>query len=278
MILNFDGLMNWGVQVGENLSDSLPELDYDIDDATSFDSRYDIQSGDVQKFCVGEAVEGLKIEAGGCRFQTKASGDGSFYVETSNSGRFQAYLENGTLYVRETPASRRWNSWENWEKCVVTLYVPEDYHYREIDIALGAGELVFDGLDADTVRLEVGAGRFAAAGLKAGELELQAGMGQIELKDVNVEKVDAEIGMGELSLEGAIEGSVDASCAMGNVDMRISGSQKDFNYRIDGAMGNIDLGAENYSGFGVSKTVDNGAAKEMRIQCDAGNITIVFTN
>lgn len=271
--LNFDGFVNWGIRMSENL----PELDYDIDEAASFDSRYDILSGSVQKFCLGEEVEVLKIEAGGCRFQTKPSGDNSFYVETSGSGKFQAYLESGILQIREIPVSKRWNSWDEWEKCVVTLYVPEEHHYREIDISLGAGELEFNGLAGDKVSLEVGAGRIAADGLKAETLDLEAGMGQIELRNVNVRDLEAEIGMGELSLQGSIEGSVDASCAMGNVDMRLTGSQRDFNYRISGAMGNIDLGSESYGGLGVSKTIDNGAVKNMEIECEAGNITITFT-
>lgn len=273
VILNLDGFVNWGIR----MSDSLPELDYDIDEAASFDSRYDILTGNVQRFRLGEEVEVLKIEAGGCRFQTKSSGDASFYVETSGSGKFQAYLENGILQIRETPTSRRWNSWDEWEKCVVILYVPEGYHYGEVDISLGAGELEINGLDGDKVSLEVGAGRIAADGLKAGTLELKAGMGQIELRNVDVRELEAEIGMGELSLQGNIEESADASCAMGNVDMRLTGSQEDFNYRISGAMGNIDLGSESYSGLGMSKTVDNGAAKNMELECEAGNITITFT-
>lgn len=279
--VNFDGFINWGIQVRDNVSDSLPslpELSYDIDEATSFDSGHDIWGGDVSKFCLGEVVETLKIEAGGCQMLTQASGDNSFYVEASDSGRLQAYLEDGTLYVRATPVSRQLGSWDGWEKCVIKLYIPKDYHYNEVDIELGAGDLEFEGLDADRVSLGVGAGRIVANGLKADSLELEVGVGQIDLKEMNVKELKADIGMGELLLEGNIENSVNASCAMGNVDMKLTGSQKDFNYRINGALGNISLGAESYSGFGVSKTVDNGAQKDMKIECEAGNVTIRFTD
>lgn len=273
--VNFDNFINWGIQLGDNISGSLPDTGYSIDDAASFDSRYDIMSGDVEKFCLGEGVEVLKIEAGGCLFSTQASGDNSFYVKASDSGKFQAYLENGTLYIRTTTSSRAWN---NWNSCKVTLYVPEGYHYREAEIELGAGQLEFESLDADRISLGVGAGQITANGLKADSLEMEIGMGQIDIKDVNVKDLEAEIGMGNLMVEGTIDGSVDANCSMGNMDLMITGSLQDFNYKLDGAMGNIDLGSESYSGLGVSKKIENGAGKNMEIECAAGNITIRFTD
>lgn len=273
--VNFDNFINWGIQLGDNISGSLPDTGYSIDDAASFDLRYDIMSGDIEKFCLGEGVEALKIEAGGCLFNTRSSGDDCFYVTASDSGKFQAYLENGTLYIRTTTSSRAWNNWNN---CKVTLYVPENYHYREAEIELGAGELEFESLNADKVSLGVGAGQITANGLKADSLEMKIGMGQIDMKDVNVKELKVEIGMGSLMVEGAIEGNVDANCSMGNMDLKITGSQQDFNYKLDGAMGNIDLGSESYSGLGVSKRIDNGAQKNMEIECAAGNITINFTN
>lgn len=276
--VNFGNFFRWGIQVRDNVSDSLPELDYDIGEADSFDSGYEIRGGDVRKFCLGETVETLKIEAGGCQFLTLASDDNSFYAEAAKSGRFQAYLENGTLYVRAAPTSRRLDSWDGWENCVIKLYVPKDYHYGEVDIELGAGDLEVQGLDADKVSLGVGAGRIIANSLKTESLKLEVGMGQIDMKDVSVKEVKAEIGMGDLQLEGIIEGNMDASCAMGNVDVKITGSQKDFNYRLNGAMGNIDLGSESYTGFALSKKIDNGARKDMQIECNAGNIKIRFTD
>lgn len=273
--VNFDGIINWGIQIRDNVAGSLPALDYDIDEAASFDSRFDILGGDVEKFSLGEDVEVLKIEAGGCRFQTEVSGDNSFYVEATDAGKFQAYLENGILCIRITTSSRSWN---DWGTCKVKLYVPEGYHYRDADIELGAGVLEFEGLDADRISLGVGAGQIVAGGLKADFLEAEIGMGQLELENVYVKGLKAEIGMGELSVEGIIDGDVDASCSMGNVDMEIAGSQEDFNYEIEGAMGNIDLGSASYSGFGMSRQIDNGAGKNMEIECAAGNITIKFTD
>ena len=268
VILDFDGLFHWGVQVKDDLTDSLadlPELDYDIDDATSFNSSYEVYSN----------MENLKIEAGGCLFNVQLSGDDSFYVEASDCGKFQAYQENGTLYIRTTTSSRTWGSWKGSK---VNLYVPQGCHFKEADIDLGAGEMEFEALSAERIFLGVGAGRITANGLQAEVLKMEIGAGQIDMKDIAVKGMEAEIGMGNLLLSGSIEGDVDVNCAMGNVEMELSGSQQDYNYQLEGAMGNIDLGSESYSGFGVSKQIDNGAAKNIKIECAAGNAAIRYTN
>lgn len=273
--MNFDGLFHWGMQVRDDITGSLPELDYDIDDATSFNSHYEVYNGDVEKFCLGSSVENLKIEAGGCLFNVEASGDDSFYVEASDCGKFQAYLENGTLYIRTTTSSR---SWSKLTGSKVKLYVPEGCHFQEADIDLGAGEMEFADLKAEQILLGVGAGRISANGLQAETLKMEIGAGEIELQDITAKGMEAEVGMGNLQVSGSMEGDVDVSCAMGNVELEFAGSQQDFNYQLAGAMGNIDLGQESYSGLGVSKEFDNGAAKSIKVECSAGNITIRFTH
>jgi len=276
--VNFDGFWDWGSRVRDDIEDRLPDVDYDIDDATSFDSHYDILGPDVPKFCLGEAVEKLEVEAGGCIFRTSKSEDASFYVEASDTGRFQAYVEDGTLHVRVTTRTRSWSDWGKWETCEVVLYVPEGVYFSSADIEFGAGIMEFEGLRADRVTLEVGAGQITVDGLTADSLEAEIGMGQMELKGLDVKSLEADIGMGELVARGSVDGDVDVSCSMGNVDMEMKGRQEDFNYELTGAMGNIDLGAASYSGLGMSKTIDNGADKNMEVECSAGNITIKFTD
>lgn len=273
--VDFDGLAEWGLRFRDNVSDNLPELDYDIVEADSMNHDYGVMRGNIEKFCLGEDVSRMELEAGGCRLTIRESGDSSFYVEALAVGKFQAYLENGTLYLRVTTSSRQWN---NWNQVSVTLYVPAGYHYEEVKVDLGAGSLELAELDADKLVLGVGAGQITAPGLKVSDLKVDAGAGRIDLKNVDAGDVKVSTGMGEILLEGKVSGSMDVSCAMGNTELKLAGSQTDFNYRISGAMGNIDLGQEHYSGLAMSKSIDNGADREMKVECDTGNITITFTD
>lgn len=273
--VNIGNWANWGITVGDQLFDSLEEVDYDINDSMSFSSRHDIQKGDVEKFRLEGTVTNLEIEAGGCSFRVEYSGDDYFYAEAENAGKFQAYVESGTLHINTTTSVRTWNE-INGSKII--LYVPENYNYKEVEIDLGAGALELSNLCAEKASLDVGAGRIVVNGAEVKKLEANVGMGQIELTDIVVTDFEAEVGMGELLVNGAVQGNIDAECSMGNLELKLEGVQEDFNYELSGAMGNLTLDGQNYSGFSNEKKINNNAKKKMEIECSMGNVTISFRN
>ena len=207
-------------------------------------------------------------------FQTESSGDGFFYVEAENAGKFQAYTENGTLCIRITNGEKKWNEISG---CRITLYVPEDQVYQNVAINLGAGLLEFGGLNTTAATLEVGAGQITVKGAFVDSMELRVGAGKIWLEDMQVADMKADVGMGVLEAEGMIGRGASLSCAMGSVDLRLEGREEDFNYKLSGSMGNINLGAGSYSGMGMEKSIDNGAEKTIELKCSMGNISLLFT-
>ena len=67
-----------------------------------------------------------------------------------------------------------------------------------------------------------------------------------------------------------------STCSMGYVALYLMGNEDDFNYQLEGAMGNIDIGGMSFSGFGQEKKIDNGASKNIEVECSMGNISILF--
>ncbi len=264
---------DWGITVSDGFFDSLDEVDYDIKDSVNFDSNYPVMSGDVDKYSPEGTVTNLEIEAGGCYFRVEESGDDCFYVEAKNVGKFQAFTEDGTLYIMTTTGSKHWSEISGSK---ITLYVPANYCFDKIKINLGAGALEFSDLRAEDAVLEVGAGQIEADGAEVKSLDMNVGMGRIELTHMNVTDLMAEVGMGELVAKGTVNGDIDAECSMGNLELQITGRQEDFNYELSGAMGSLTLGGESYSGFSQEKSIDNGAQKKMELDCSMGNVTVLF--
>lgn len=272
--LNLDEWEDWGIVVGDQISDSLGNVDYDIKDSMSFNSHHDIQKGDIDKYRLEGEVTNLEIEAGGCTFRVEDSGDDFFYVEAESTGKFQAYVESSTLHIKTTTSAGHWNEISGGR---ITLYAPADYIYGEVEIDLGAGGLEFSGLHAAEASLEVGAGQIVIDGAEAERLEINVGVGRIELTDMTVTDLEAEVGMGELIAKGTVQGNIDAECSMGNLELVLAGKKEDFNYKLSGAMGNVTLGGESYGGFAQEKKIDNGAGRKMEIECSMGNVSIDFT-
>ena len=272
--INLDPLKNFGIVIQDGL-DELNSVDYDINEATNFSPEHETLTGKVDKYCVGEAVQKLDIQTGGGEFRIEASGDSSFYIEATNVGKLQTYIEEGTLIVRTTSGSQKWNDLKGDK---ITLYIPKNVHYSDIFLELGAGKMVADGLDADHIALKAGAGQINAEQLTAQVLEANVGMGQITMTGITVQNLDAEVGAGGMTAEGTVQGDAGVKCSMGSLELQLSGSETDFNYHLTGTMGNISLGGQDYSGVGMQRELDNGAEKSLTAECSMGNITIQFGN
>ncbi|MCM1065438.1 MAG: DUF4097 domain-containing protein [Eubacterium sp.] len=272
---------DWGVYVDDmdvldwvDDFEIFDDVDFDVEDNMSFDSHHTILRGNVDRYSLGSDIRELDFEIGACSFTTQPSPDGNFYLEAAYAGKIQGYVEDGTLYIRSTASVKRWNDLNG---CRIILYVPENAYFEEADIEVGAGRLEFDRLQAKEISLEVGAGQISLDKLQSESLKVSVGLGQIALENMTVGELDAEVGMGEFVAAGALNGDGDVECAMGNVSLTLEGNQKDFNYGLSKAMGNVTLGSSSSSGFASDQYLDNNAFKTMDIECAVGNVTIQFT-
>lgn len=235
----------------------------------------EVYSGDVLKYCPGEGVEDLYIEAGSCIIETKTSEDDRFYIEAQKADELQVSVKNGTLYIRTSDSKKTWNKPES---CTITLYVPECFFFGTVDVRMGAGTLSFTDLGAhEYIFMAVGAGKIFVNGIRTNDLNLEIGAGEMELRDMEVwGSLIAEIGMGSFEGRGTLMGDVVIKCAMGGVELELSDSEKSYDYTLECAMGNIDLGDKRYAGLAKEKTIINGADRIMRLECAMGNVTVSF--
>ncbi|MCH5340611.1 MAG: DUF4097 family beta strand repeat protein [Acetatifactor sp.] len=247
---------------------------YDLDVSDVYDGSHTILQGDVREYSLGSGVKSLDIEMGGYFFETVVSADDSFYLTTKNADKFQCYVENGVLYLKAVNANMI-NIGGSNEKRII-LSIPKDQFFEEVELELGAGQTILDNLRAEEVSLEVGAGQIIGRNIRVGELGISVGAGQVELPGMNVDVLDVEIGMGELVGSGSIQKSASLECSMGNLELTLTGREQDFNYELEVAAGNLTLGRNSYSGLARERNIQNGADKNMEIECSMGNVTILF--
>ncbi|MGN0401738.1 MAG: DUF4097 family beta strand repeat-containing protein [Acetatifactor sp.] len=249
--VNLENWGDFGITVGEKLN----LVNYNIEDNISFNSAYEVRTGNVEKYELTGEIIGLYIEAGGCTLETAASEDGAFYVEAENIGKFQGYVENGVLCIRTTVSSGTWNELNGGK---IKLYLPREYQLDKAEIELGAGTMQLNDMVAKEFVINAGAGQIVASGVKAGKMELAVGMGSVVVK-------------------GEISGNLKAECSMGSVEMVLEGSRKDFNYKLQCAMGSIELENDKYEGLSQTREIENGAAKKLEVDCSMGSVNIRFT-
>lgn len=275
--VNLDGAEDWGVTIGQNVLGAVNKLEYnvnyDIDDEMIFDNEFELFKGDVKKDFPGAGISDLDVEVGGCNFAVQESADGEFHVSAENSKKFQCYVSDGTLHIKATTNT----AVNGTNLCNIVLYVPSGSTFDKVQLEIGAGVMDLGSMAADKIEMEVGAGQITAEKLVADSMVASAGVGEIIIDALQVNKLDAEVGMGNLEATGVVAEKLKAECAMGNMDLKIQGSQEDYDYDIECGMGNIDIGDESFSGVVNERTIDNNSERKMEVECGMGNITIEFT-
>lgn len=249
---------------------------YELDVSDVYDGSQPILQGEVSEYSLGSGVKSLNIEVGGYFFQTADSADDSFYLFTEDAEKFQCYVENGVLHLKAVNTDMiNINIGGSNEKRII-LAIPKNQFFEEVQLEVGAGQANMVNLRADKVSLEVGAGQIVGRNIKVGELEVSVGAGQIDLTGMDVDALDVEIGMGELVGSGSIQKSANLECSMGNLELTLTGREQDFNYELEVAAGSLTLGRNSYSGLARERDIQNGADKNMEIECSMGNVTILF--
>ena len=147
------------------------------------------------------------------------------------------------------------------KKKQIKVIVPsgKDFDTVSLGVDMGTIDLECD-LKVQELSVEVGAGEFSGYGnITAANCDLQVGAGTIDIDQLDIQKLNADCGAGE-------------------IDMVVTGKEKDYNYDLSCGMGEIDLEDSEYSGLGIEKNISNeGARKDMVLECGMGEIDVEFT-
>lgn len=157
------------------------------------------------------------------------------------NSRFRCRLDDGELRVNcGRPLLSFLRTKTNTAK--LRLYIPRDQLLEEIDIDTEVGTVAMEG-DSDFLKCE--------------ELKLECGVGKTSLR-------------ADIREEGKLEGGV------GEVCLTLAGREDDFNYRVEYGVGDVAIGGEKHSGLGGDYEVDNGASKDLKVECGVGSVELLF--
>ena len=147
------------------------------------------------------------------------------------------------------------------KKKQIKVIVPsgKDFDTVSLGVDMGTIDLECD-LKVQKLSVEVGAGEFSGYGnITAAYCDLQVGAGTIDIDQLDIQKLNAD-------------------CSAGEIDMVVTGKEKDYNYDLSCGMGEINLEDSEYSGIGIEKNISNeGARKDMVLECGMGEIDVEFT-
>lgn len=223
-------------------------------------------------------TEGLReweidMGAGCIIIEEKEEADGYLDVSVEGIGNCDYKIEGDTLSMEGFKGIViNGNNSEN----VITVKLPKDYRFKEIDAKIGAGIMNISDISTDSLDGEIGAGELLLNRIDVGEISMEIGAGRMEASEIEARDAELSVNVGECIYKGSITGNLEADCDMGNMELYLRGSENDHNYEIKCDVGNIKLGTYNFAALSAEKTIQNNVSSNFEIECDMGNIEIEF--
>jgi len=245
-------------------------FDFEFDDwgeitGTSIEQR----DGDVMIENADNIPTNLKISVGGAEVRIEESSDEHFYLSKRGNCRLSYYVEDDTLYIKSENKRMSGNA-------KIVLKVPENTSFSDTTIELGAGVLENDvAIVTDELEIEMGAGQVILDDIQIGKGDFEMGAGELILKEAEIDEMNAEIAMGEFRYVGKLNEKANVECAMGNVDLKIDGNEEDYHGIVECSAGNVSFGNQMSAGI-IQKEINADAPKTIDLTCAMGNITVDF--
>ena len=132
------------------------------------------------------------------------------------------------------------------KKKQIKVSIPSVKEFDTVSLGVDMGTIDLEcDLKVQELSVEVGAGEFCGYGnITAANCDLQVGAGTIDIDQIDVQKLNAD-------------------CSAGEIDMVVTGKEKDYNYDLSCGMGEINLEDSEYSGIGIEKNISNEGARKI---------------
>jgi len=200
-----------------------------------------------------EEVNNLNIDMSYATIEIQETDEEIIYMETTDEGKDKVTLDGDTLKL-ESRGNKN-------DEHIVVLYLPADLSFEEIKIDVSAGRAAVNDLTAEQIKIEVGAGEFTGDGvLSAEEADFSIGAGTMDFAYLDAS--EAKIGVGAGSVSGTL-----------------TGSQEDYEIKLECGVGSLQVGTTDYSGIAHKETVnaDHGE-RQLKVECAVGEVDLQFEN
>lgn len=238
------------------------------------EEKMDVSNVDILYYEPDE-VDSLDIELKAGKLDIyKNDGDNIRVEIVAKNGRVATRMNEKTLEI-EDQTGTFWNN----PKVTIALYLPEDVSFEDFNIEVDAGSVSsdYEVIHAKYATLSVGAGEIVLDELQVEETcELSVDAGSIELAQLDTGDLSIDTGVGSVCTGLDLGGNLLADCGVGSIELEMSKSVSDYNYKMECGVGDICIGNDQYSGLGQTRKIDNGSSQEISLECGVGSIEISF--
>lgn len=246
-----------------------------------FGDASDENAGNVQKGDLWETFEpeeisnfDMDIQYGEIRFSASTTDKVEVSIQAPKSNSYSCKNDDGTLKIKDKTHHYHWGFGNR--EVIIEVAIPEGKVFEKVKIKTDAGKVDINyAFHAENIDLDLGAGEMTADAFAAEEkLSVEVGAGNLEIAEFSAEKLTIDCGVGRADLKGTVTEKAEADCGVGNLNLTLLGKEDDYNYEVNCGIGEVRINAESYSGLSEEKDIDNGADRDIRLDCGVGQLTV----
>jgi len=145
------------------------------------------------------------------------------------------------------------------KESILTIYVPANVVFNNINIETGAGRVDIESLKAEILELEIGAGAVEIEELNIKEkAKIEGGAGSILINSGTINNLKLNTGVGKTEINAEILGNSKINAGIGKLDINLIGEQEDYLINTENGIGVININGDkvgNNTKFGNGKNV-----------------------
>lgn len=215
-------------------------------------------------------VKNMDIKLGICKLEIKQGEQ--LKIETSDvTDKFKCNVKNDTLKIEDDKMNA--NIFKN-KIPQVTIYIPENYEFNEIDLELGINNSNIYELNGKDINIEVGVGKAKIYNLNGKKVEINGGAGETIIDNFSIERLELESGIGSMIINGKILDDSEITSGIGRLEVNLVGEKDDYELILQRGIGNLELNGEKVK---ENDKIGSGSIK-IRVEAGIGETEINFVN
>ncbi|UTC82816.1 DUF4097 family beta strand repeat-containing protein [Treponema denticola] len=279
-----DRAYNKIMSAGKSMEDGIEDMAENIE---SWEDDMDEYFGDEYEKDETISLDGiknffLKAEVGEVRIEISDRADeASYKIQRINPKYFDVEKKGDTISFEDnTPSKFFKNLGFNFKNNSPKIYIslPRNIVFNNFEIKSGVGELDIHDINVEKFNLSAGVGEVNIYDAKISkDAEIKAGVGEVSFKDSTVTNMDIKSGVGSFSFSGTALGKTSVKGGIGEVDLKINGSEKDYDFDVSAGLGEVIINGKKSKTFLADRQKSGSIAQNsITVKGGIGSVRIRF--
>ncbi len=190
-----------------------------------------------ESYEITSEIHSLDVRIKAADFKIEA---GESLLVESNLKYLSVTQDNGVLEIID---NAKINS--SFINAFLTIYIPSELVFNDVDIQTGAAKLTVGSLSTDTIDLTLGAGDLYVNNLSvSSHAEIKGGAGQIVVEGGVINDLTLNMGVGALTFSAKLLGNSNLNFGVGKSNIILIGKLEDYKLEIRKGIGKITVDGE----------------------------------